>query len=725
MSPDIKNIRALRWYLGLLHTMAAMSSVFFLGLDGELFFTAAWLALSIVFLKPVWTITFAKVITYLGVPLIIIFAVLDFIQSAGDILPPLVRLIVMLAVYRSWQMRSLREDSQLAVLSLFLVIITGVLYQEIGFALQLVLYTPLLLATLWVVNRCEWMEEAPDTEVWKSFGWREFSAFVWDGINAKVIWMGTLVYLTTVAMASLLFITLPRFEFGQALPFLQLRSSGSLSGFSDEVRFGDIVNIIEDNRVALRVDTGREPLESRPYWRMLVLDEYTGRGFRASTSLKLERREVRNHRFTSTAGSALESENTWTFYMQGGLSPFLPLPGVFGELMFQNRQEIYFHESIQAVSLKDPPAGVLVYRLENLEFPARPLLSRRDVEWMRNPPKVDQVNQTINERVEYPLTTLVQNLDSASQGLLVEFIQRHNLSSEEFHANTRTFANRLSEALQKNRGYALRTQIPSGNGDPLLRWLGSAEPGHCELYAGAFILVARHLGYPARMAVGFVGGDWNGFENYYMIRNRDAHAWVEIFDQEEGWIRVDPTPGSGLDGLDDQSGASLDRSFAAYLDSLRIMWYRRVIQFDQYQQQALVSGIRENFQTLGAMIREPIQSLANNALSWLKSLASGNPILVALGSMAAIWFVFRIGQLLRSGFSMQWNPRSKSREARIRRTAGRLLASLSKEDTANDNKQLFADLRTLRFGHVEEWPMPRDVFNQFKNRNRRVKGHSR
>jgi hypothetical protein len=724
VKPDIQHIRALRWYLGLMHTMAAMLSVFFLGLDGNLFFMCAWLAILIVGLKPEWAISLAKVVTYLGVPLIIMFTVSDFIQSAGDILPPLVRLIVMLAVYRAWQMRSLREDLQLVVLSLFLVIITGVLYQEIGFALQLVLYTPLLLATLWVVNRCEWLEEAPATEVWKAFRWREFTSRLWEASNAKVVLMGAIVYLSTVAMASLLFITLPRFEFGQALPFLQLRSSGSLSGFSEEVRFGDIVNIIEDNRVALRVDTGREPLESRPYWRMVVLDEYTGRGFRASNSLVRDRREVRNHRFSSSSEPVMETGNTWTFYMQGGISPFLPLPGVFGELQFQNRQEIFFHESVQAISLKDPPSGVLVYRLENLEYPARPILSRKDVEWLRNPPASGDVFSDAEDDIEYPDSTLAPRLDRASRALLLEFIERHELTAAEIHRDTNAFSSTLNRALQDGRGYALRSQIPPGSGDTLLRWLNSSEPGHCELYAGAFILVARHLGYPARMAVGFVGGDWNGFENYYMIRNRDAHAWVEIFDREEGWIRIDPTPGSGPDGLgnmgEDGLGARIDRSLAAYLDSLRVMWYRRVIQFDQYQQQALVAGIREKFHNIGTMIREPIQALWQKTKAFVQRIAAGNPLLAILASLAAGWFLFRLWQLLAGGVSLNWSLHRSTREARIRRRAGRYLRLLQRKSADEPgNPQLLEDLQNIRFGKVCGWPPPVKVFKRFRKRKSR------
>src|SRR5690606_10210827 len=146
--------------------------------------------------------------------------------------------------------------------------------------------------------------------------------------------------------------------------------------------------------------------------------------------------------------------------------------------------------------------------------------------------------------------------------------------------------------------YALQTAVPSGEGDLFLRWLNSNAPGHCELFAGSFVLLARAAGHPARVVTGFKGGTWNGFENYYMVRNRDAHAWVEMLDATgTEWIRVDPTPGAeaaARAAADDPlfGGRLLDRTLGAYLDSLRVLWYRRIVNFDQDTQAELASQVK-------------------------------------------------------------------------------------------------------------------------------------
>jgi transglutaminase-like putative cysteine protease len=105
------------------------------------------------------------------------------------------------------------------------------------------------------------------------------------------------------------------------------------------------------------------------------------------------------------------------------------------------------------------------------------------------------------------------------------------------------FARRATAWLAKHHKYSTRTNVPAGAEDVLVRWLGSTAPGHCELFAGGFAMLARRAGFPTRVVTGFAGGNWNAFEGYFMVRNSDAHAWCEIFDERDCWVRVDPTPG--------------------------------------------------------------------------------------------------------------------------------------------------------------------------------------
>ena len=68
------------------------------------------------------------------------------------------------------------------------------------------------------------------------------------------------------------------------------------------------------------------------------------------------------------------------------------------------------------------------------------------------------------------------------------------------------------------------------------------KQGFCEHFAASFSYIMRLAGYPSRVVVGFQGGKKNPLSDYYMVTNRDAHAWSEVYDRKsESWLRVDPT----------------------------------------------------------------------------------------------------------------------------------------------------------------------------------------
>lgn len=77
--------------------------------------------------------------------------------------------------------------------------------------------------------------------------------------------------------------------------------------------------------------------------------------------------------------------------------------------------------------------------------------------------------------------------------------------------------------------------------DALDELLFRRRSGFCEHYAGAFATLMRIAGVPARVVVGYLGGQFNRYGNYLLVRQSDAHAWCEVWLPESGWTRVDPT----------------------------------------------------------------------------------------------------------------------------------------------------------------------------------------
>lgn len=88
--------------------------------------------------------------------------------------------------------------------------------------------------------------------------------------------------------------------------------------------------------------------------------------------------------------------------------------------------------------------------------------------------------------------------------------------------------------------YTLQPPLLRGR-DPLDRFLLETRRGFCEHYAAAFTLLMRAAGVPARVVTGYQGGELNPLGGYMIVRQRDAHAWSEVWLEGEGWVRFDPT----------------------------------------------------------------------------------------------------------------------------------------------------------------------------------------
>lgn len=102
----------------------------------------------------------------------------------------------------------------------------------------------------------------------------------------------------------------------------------------------------------------------------------------------------------------------------------------------------------------------------------------------------------------------------------------------------------LTAYLQRTYRYTLDLpRVPTGR-DPVDWFLFDAKIGYCEQFATAATLMLRSLGIPARLATGYATGAYDPVLNQAVVRERDAHAWVEVWFGNYGWVPVDPTPGA-------------------------------------------------------------------------------------------------------------------------------------------------------------------------------------
>ncbi len=100
------------------------------------------------------------------------------------------------------------------------------------------------------------------------------------------------------------------------------------------------------------------------------------------------------------------------------------------------------------------------------------------------------------------------------------------------------------------------TQVPPGHSDSaLVSFLTQTRTGYCEQFAAAYAVMARMVGLPSRVAVGFTQGDL-GADGRYHVLGLDAHAWPEVHIGSAGWVSFEPTPGRGQPGAQDYTGVA-------------------------------------------------------------------------------------------------------------------------------------------------------------------------
>ncbi|MEZ4311829.1 MAG: transglutaminaseTgpA domain-containing protein [Polyangiaceae bacterium] len=128
----------------------------------------------------------------------------------------------------------------------------------------------------------------------------------------------------------------------------------------------------------------------------------------------------------------------------------------------------------------------------------------------------------------------------------------------------RVFA--LARHLEEHGTYSLN--YARGPGDPILDFLREHPQGHCEYFASAMAMLARSAGIPARVVAGYRVAERNELGGYSIVRQKNAHAWVEVYIEGKGWITVDPTPPDLLA----QNTPHQTPFFAAVADVLSARW---------------------------------------------------------------------------------------------------------------------------------------------------------
>ncbi|UXI69638.1 transglutaminase TgpA family protein [Tahibacter amnicola] len=363
----------------------------------------------------------------------------------------------------------------------------------------------------------------------------------------------TLLAAAPVALVAFLF--LPRL----AEPLWGAPAPGSSqTGPSDTMSPGSISELLIDDSPAFRVTfaNSRPPAPEQRYWRGLVLWNYDGTTWTGMAPQALEKSAEKLVIQSDTLDYELTLEPThrnWLFALD------VPLIA---------------------------PAG---------------FLRTRDYSLIAGAPITQMRQYALRSVLDYQITALTPEQRHHALFLPPGFNPRTLALGEQWRNQFQDRMLIVQAALNLfNESFSYTLLPPPLGRNAMDDFLFDTRAGFCEHFSSAFTTLMRAAGVPARVVVGYQGGYWNPVGEYMVVRQSDAHAWTEVWLEDRGWIRVDPTASVSPDRVQLGSRAAAAGDAPWYgsewllglrnrWDLVNQMWNRVVVQFDTLRQQGLLS----------------------------------------------------------------------------------------------------------------------------------------
>ncbi len=424
----------------------------------------------------------------------------------------------------------------------------------------------------------------------------------------------TLLFLI-VAFAAPMFFMLPRVG-GAGFGANQGGVTG-LTGFSNTVRLGEIGRIQQSDEVVMRVQIEGEDNETLGgiRWRGVALDNFDNKSWSKHKSppqnplIKSENGlfqvdTLRDRRFATEQTVYLEPIDTPVLF---ALSRPVAIQGNFQFLQ------------------RDAYGGITSVR-NSFERISYKVLSDR---WM---PSIEALK---NDNAVYSADDVnyLQIPDDFD-----ERIGKLALQITKEKTNRYDKARAVEQYLQTQFGYTLEQK--SGGEQPLADFLFNVREGHCEYFATAMVMMLRTQGVAARIVNGFQRGEYNETADMFVVKQQNAHSWVEVyFPKEKAWVTFDPTPSAGQNLTDNTAG--MFGFVRKYLDALEALWIQYFVSYDNQEQRSLFRSMKSGFTDFQGRITEWLNEYQNKIQDWWKDVRGDK------GFQASAWAIaYGVGYLI-------------------------------------------------------------------------------
>lgn len=573
------------------------------------------------------------------------FRFLDF-SNAEAVLPGvLARLILSLSAIKILQKKSGRDWMFLYVMSFFQVLLAAGLSISIGYLASFTAYVFTMACTiiLFEIRKVETAKgqlELPSRTAVDRLS-PPFS-------TRKVLAVGTVLILIIAVFAVPVFFMLPRV--GGAGIGAGSTSVSSFAGFSDTVKLGGFGRIRENDEVVMRVRVEGQMPEVI-HWRGIALDIFDGQSWSKS---KPALREPKTRNESDLVEIDVASEPVGLTLQTVYLEP-LDTPIMFGlsrMVRVQTNFPVLYRDVHGSVSFQRTGERVSYKLVSDTEFPSE---SRLRADTTRYPAELSNYLQ-LPARLDPRVGELSSQITAAAQ-------------------NRFDSARAIESYLQSQFGYTLEQK--AGGADPLSDFLFDKREGHCEYFATSMAIMLRTQGIATRVVNGFQRGEYNDAADVYVVRQRNAHSWVEVYFPETGsWIEFDPTPFAGRS--DSATSGGITDKFRKYAEALETFWIQYFVAFDTQEQRSLFVSVRRGVNDYQSGISSAFNVLQAELELWWKQVRgdAGFTNSVSAVGLAILWMVglglslLLVGWFIRKAVKLKvwsrlWNRLFRKQHANV------------------------------------------------------------
>ena len=339
-----------------------------------------------------------------------------------------------------------------------------------------------------------------------------------------------------------------------------------------QLRAGDIAKLNQDYSVAMRVtfDSQAVPAMSQMYWRGLSLSHFDGSTWSRDKNLRLQTPKLREQ--------LQDAVNVQSFNYQIMLEA-------------SGRSWLYGLDTALA-------SNVSLKQWQDYTITRQQSLEQRFQYALASP--VNYLDQSVLSTQRFQYYTALPGTQNPKSRAFARQIRDQSASTQDLVA-------KLSSHFRQAFRYTL-SPGKSATEDAVDDFLFNDKLGYCEHFASAGAFLLRAAGVPARIVTGYQGGKWSADNEYLLVTQSQAHAWLEYWDEQSGWVRWDPTiyvsPQRITQGVNDFSqqlsnanlfsqlnNSSWLNQWRLNLDNFNYQWHRWVIDYSAQRQYSLVKQL--------------------------------------------------------------------------------------------------------------------------------------